>query len=92
MRGNKPGLMSPRMLIGAVRDPARSSAASAQHAWLGQVGFSFDFTKAFDRVPHQTLYNLLVASGLPCNFGDAWLSAITGAKKQCLWLGSSLSR
>lgn len=65
-------------------DPAWSSAASAEHAWLchfHRVGFSLDLAKAFDRVPHQILYNLLVASGLPCNFCDTWLSAITGAKK-----------
>ena len=65
-------------------DPAWSSAASAEHAWLGhfhRVGFSLDLAKAFGRVPHQILYNLLVASGLPCNFCDTWLGAITGAIK-----------
>jgi len=47
-------------------DPAWTSAASAEHARLShthRVGFSLDLAKAFDRVPHQILYNLLVASG-----------------------------
>ena len=79
-------------------DPAWSSAASAEHAWLchfHRVGFSLDLAKAFDRVPHQILYNLLVASGLPCNFCDTWFECDNWCQKvfkKCLWLGPSLSR
>ena len=45
------------------------------------LAFSLDLAKAFDRVPHQILYNCLVASGLPVTFTNTWLSAIRGAKK-----------
>ena len=65
-------------------DPAWYSSAAAEHAWISQfhrVGFSLDLAKAFDRVPHQILYNCLVASGLPVTFTNTWLSAIRGAKK-----------
>lgn len=65
-------------------DPVWCSSAAAEYAWLSQahrVGFSLDLAEAFDRVPHQILYHCLLASGLPINFVDAWVSAIRGAKK-----------
>ena len=60
------------------------TSAAAEHAWLRhshRVGFSLDLAKAFDRIPHQILYHLLVASGVPVNFCDMWLGAIRDAKK-----------
>ena len=48
---------------------------------LTRVGFLLDLAKAFDRIPHEILYHLLVASGVPVNFCDTWLGAIRGAKK-----------
>ena len=65
-------------------DPAWCSAAAAEHAWLSQahrVGFSLDLAKAYDRIPHEILYKCLIASGLPVNFCNTWLSAIRGARK-----------
>ena len=65
-------------------DPAWLSASAAEQAWLKQshrMGFSLDLAKAYDSVPHQVLYNLLVHSGLPTSFCDTWLSAIRGARK-----------
>ena len=65
-------------------DPSWTSAAFAEHAWLShshRCGFSLDLAKAFDRIPHQILYNCLIASGLPENFCSAWLTAIREAKK-----------
>lgn len=65
-------------------DPAWCSAAAAQHAWLSQahrVGFSLDLAKAYDRIPHEILYKCLIASGLPVNFCNTWLSAIRDARK-----------
>ena len=65
-------------------DPAWCSAAAAEHAWLSQahrVGFFLDLAKAYDRIPHEILYKCLIASGLPVNFCNTWLSAIRGARK-----------
>ncbi|CAE7245912.1 pol, partial [Symbiodinium necroappetens] len=65
-------------------DPAWLSAAAAEQAWIKQshrMGFSLDLAKAYDSIPHQVLYNLLVHSGLPVSFCDTWLGAIRGARK-----------